>query len=194
MIRGIFAAVCLALTPSAAIAADYSFDAGHTEVRFTWNHAGVADQSGEWGAVEGRVKFDPEDIPATSVEVTIDAGSVQTGVEGLDKHMMSADMFDVENFGTITFKSTEVVQSGKDSVSVTGDLTIKDQTHPLTLDVQLVHMGEHPVGQYIDHYKGDWLGVKATGRLLRSKYGVGYGAPLTSDLIRLDISAELKAK
>ena len=77
---------------------------------------------------------------------------------------------------------------------MTGNLQIKDVTLPLVLDVKLIHIGEHPVGKYIDYYKGDWIGVKATGRLLRSKFNVGYAAPLTSDLIRLEISSEMKAK
>ena len=193
MMRPVLAATCLALTPAAALAETYGLDAGYTEVRFFWDHAGVSEQSGEWNKVEGAVNFDPENIEATTVEITIDANSVQTGVEALDKHMKSADMFDTEKFGTITFKGTEFVRSGKDSMVMTGDLTIKDQTHPLLLDVQLLHMGEHPVGQYIEYYEGDWLGIRAEGRLLRSQYGVGFGAPLTSDLIRLEISAELKA-
>jgi len=194
MINRALLALGILFSPVTVHAASYGLDPGHTEIRFIWDHAGVSEQSGEWGKVEGTVDFDPEDIAATKVSITIDANSVQTGVEGLDKHMKAADMFDTEKFGTITFESTEVVQSGKDSVTVTGDLTIKDQTHPLVLDVELVHMGEHPVGQFIEYYEGDWLGVRATGRLLRSKYGVGYGAPLTSDLIKLDISAELKTQ
>ncbi len=193
MFRSFILAASLATLPAAAMAETYSFDAGHTEVRFFWDHAGVSEQSGEWGKVEGTVDFDPEDVAATKVTVTIDPASVNTGVEALDKHMKTADMFDVEKFDTITFESTSAVQSGKNTLTVTGDLTIKDKTHPMTLDVTLLHMGDHPVGKFIDYYKGDWLGVKATGRLLRSEYGVGYGAPLTSDLIRIEIASELKA-
>ncbi len=194
MFRSFILAASLAVLPSMAVADTYAFDPGHTEVRFFWDHAGVSEQSGEWGKVEGTVDFDPEDVTATKISVTIDPDSVTTGVKALDKHMKSADMFDVETYEAITFESTSAVQSGKNTLTVTGDLTIKDKTHPLTLDVTLLHMGEHPVGKFIDYYKGEWLGVKASGRLLRSEYGVGYAAPLTSDLIRIEIATELKAE
>ncbi len=194
MIRTTLAAVAVASLPATTLAATYGLDAGHTEVRFYWDHAGVSEQSGEWGKVEGTVEFDPEDIAATSVSVTVDAASLSTGVEALDNHIKSADMFDVEKFGTITFTSTAVKQTGPQTVEVTGDLTIKGITAPLVLDVELVHLGAHSVGQYVDYYAGEWLGVKATGRLLRTTFDVGYGAPLTSDLIRLEINSEMKAQ
>lgn len=192
MFRPMIAALALASLPAAA--ADYALDAGHTEVRFIWDHAGVSEQSGEWRSVAGTVFFDPENIAATTVNITIEAESLDTGVEALDKHMRSADMFDVETHPEITFTSTGITQTGPEAVEVTGDLTIKGITRPLILNVELVHMGEHPVGQYIDYYSGDWLGVRATGTLVRSQFDVGYGAPLTSDEIRLDINAELKAQ
>ena len=188
------AAAILLSTPVLADAVTYAPDPGHTEVRFYWNHAGVSEQSGEWGKVTGEVSLDPENIPAATVSLQVDPASLFTGVEALDKHMKSPDMFDIEKHGTITFVSTSVEQTGDKTAKITGDLTIKGITKPLVLDVELVHIGEHPVGQYIDYYKGQWLGVKATGTLIRSEFGVGYAAPLTSDEIRLEILAELKAK
>ena len=189
--------VALALTMSApAIASEmtYAPDPGHTEVRFLWDHAGVSIQAGEWSKVEGSVTLDPDNIGAAKVEITIDPNSLSTGVEGLDKHMKSPDMFDVAKHDTITFVSTGIEQTGDNTAKVTGDLTIKGITKPLVLDVEVVHLGEHPVGQYIDYYKGQWLGVKATGKLTRSEWDVGYGTPLTGDEITLEISSEMKAK
>ena len=173
--------------------ATYAFNAGHTEVRFYWDHAGVSEQSGEWGKVSGSVTFDPEDASATKVEVIIDAASVDTGVTALDDHLKTADFFEVEKFPQITFNSTGVVKTGPETVRVVGDLTIKDTTKPVIMDVNLVHMGAHPVGQYLPQfYGGDWLGIEASGTLIRSEFGVGYGAPLTSDHIRLEISTEMQ--
>lgn len=196
MLKQMIVAAALVASPVTALAGakTYALDPGHTEVRFIWNHAGVSDQAGRWDKVEGTVVFDPNDIGATAVEVVVDPNSVNTGVQGLNKHMKSGDMFDTAAFPTITFSSSSAVQTGPSSVEITGELKIKDTSVPLTLDVEMVHQGEHPLGQYIDYYKGDWIGIKATGRLLRSKSGVGYGAPLTSDLIRLEISSEMKAQ
>ena len=195
MFRSFLAAMAIAAVPTGVLAdaKTYSLDPGHTEVRFVWNHAGVSDQGARWDKVEGTVNFDPADLAATTVEVTIDPNSLNTGVEALNKHMKSGDMFDVAKFPAISFTSSSVVQTGNQNAQITGDLKIKDVTIPLVLDVELVHMGEHPLGPFVDYYKGDWIGVRATGRLLRSEAGVGYGAPLTSDMIRLEISSELKA-
>lgn len=187
------AAAALLLAASTANAGTYGFNAGHTEVRFYYDHAGVAEQSGEWGKVTGSVSFDPEDIPATSVSVTIDAASINTGFAPLDDHLRSADFFEVEAYPNITFTSTGVTRTGPESVRVTGDLTIKDVTKPIVLDVTLTHMGKHPIGEFLPQsYGGEWLGISATGTLLRSDFGVDFGAPLTADHIRLEISTEMQ--
>ena len=171
----------------------YAFNQGHTEVRFYWDHAGVSEQSGEWEAVSGSVTFDPDNIEATKVSVTIDPNSISTGFVPLDDHLKSADFFEVETFPEITFASTDVVQTGPQSVRVVGDLTIKETTLPVTMDVDLTHLGAHPVGEFLpQYYGGDWMGVEATGTLIRSAFGIGFGAPLTSDHIRLEISTEMQ--
>ncbi len=169
----------------------YKMDPDHTEVRFYWNHVGLTEQSGEWGVVDGEINFDPEKIEDTSISIEIDAASIYTGVEGLDKHLKSADFFDVEKHPTITFKSTGVKQTGAKSVLMTGDLSIKDKSNPIEIDVELVFQGEHPLGGFFDKYKGDWIAVHGSSSLVRSDFGVGMFAPLTSDRVRLQISSEM---
>ena len=195
MIRSLLAVALIAAAPVIAQAngLTYSLDPGHTEVRFVWDHAGVSEQGARWDKVTGTVSFDPNDIAATKIDVTIDPSSVNSGVDGLNKHMISGDMFDVAKFPEITFTSTSAEKTGDKTARITGDLTIKNVTLPLELEVELVHMGPHPIGQYLDYYKGEWLGIRATGKLIRSEFGVGYGAPSTSDAIRLEISAEMKS-
>jgi polyisoprenoid-binding protein YceI len=131
-IPGLAIACILAFGASAA-AATYSFHPGHTEVRFYWHHAGVSEQSGEWGTVTGSVEFDPENIEATTVSVTILTDSINTGVSRLDDHLRSERFFDTAEYPEITFVSTGATQTGPKSVHVTGDLTIKGITHPLIL-------------------------------------------------------------
>ncbi len=184
----------LALSVSATAGAEtYKFDPGHTEIQFSYDHAGVSEQSGEWTISEGSVEFDPENIGATKVSVTIDAASVDTGVKALDDHLKNADFFEVDKYPKITFESTSVTQSGANSVTLVGDLTIKDTTAPVEMDFVLGHNGPHPLGAYIEYYQGEWIGVKGSGNLLRSEFGVGKFAPLTSDRVRLRIAAELRA-
>ncbi|MGB0507873.1 MAG: YceI family protein [Pikeienuella sp.] len=186
---GAIAALTLGVSANAE---SYTFDPGHTEVRFYYNHAGLSEQSGEWTIKSGEVEFDAADLSATKVSVTIDANSVDTGVADLDSHLKGGDFFDVENHPEITFVSTSAVQSGADRITLTGDLTIKGESKPVTLDFVLIHNGPHPLGQFIEYYEGDWIGVQGGGELLRSEFGVGMFAPLTSDRVRLAISAELK--
>jgi polyisoprenoid-binding protein YceI len=125
--------------------------------------------------------------------VTVDPASVDTGVGPLDDHLKSADFFDVENFPEITFTSTGVAQTSDNTITLVGDLTIKDNTKPITMNFTLNHNGPHPLGDFFDYYQGEWIGVQGTGDMLRSDYGVGMFAPVTSDEVRLEISAELRA-
>ncbi len=186
-----FAACLFIATP--ALADTFHLDPGHTDVRFFWDHAGVSEQSGRWDKVVGTVDFDKDDKDATKVSVTIESSSINTGVEGLDKHLRSKDFFEVEEHPEISFVSTGVKQISASGLQVEGDLTIKGTTKPITLDVELVHQGEHPLGAFIPYYEGEWMGIKATGSILRSDFGVGMFAPLTSDRIRLVINSEMKA-
>jgi len=177
-----------------AMARDYVLNKGHTEIRFSWNHAGVSEQSGEFTAFEGTLSLDEADVTKSVLDVTIQTASMATGFKPLDDDLTSKNFFEVAKYPTIHFKSTAIRKTGTATAAVTGDLTIHGVTRPVTLDVKLVFRGKHPVGQFIDYYKGDWLGFSASGTLLRSDFGVGRYAPLVSDTIHLAISTELKAK
>lgn len=183
-------ATALLFTVSAG-AKTYTLDPGHTEVRAVWDHAGVSEQSAEWTEVDGTIAFDPENVEATEISVTIRAASISSGFEPLDDDLKSDRFFDVESYPEITFVSREVIKTGAEAARVIGELTIKETTRPFTLDVELVHRGTHPLGQFSEKFAGEWLGIRATGTLLRSDFGVGFGAPITSDLIRLEIASEL---
>ena len=181
------------LAAPAAFAADaYSLDPGHTQVRASWNHAGYSTQSLLFRQVGGDIKIDFDTPSNTSLNITIPVSGIDTGVEAFDKHLASGDFFEAEKFPDATFVSTSVEKTGDATLKVTGHLTIKDITKPVTLDVVVNNSGEHPLGQFIDYYKGEWVGVTATGVITRSDWGLGFGAPITSDEVDLFISAELK--
>lgn len=193
--RRLALAGCLTLaTPLAALAADsFTLDKGHTEIRFSWDHVGLSMQSGEFRDFEGTIVFDPADVSKSSVDITIQAASLDTGVAPLDEHMKSADMFDVEAHPTITFKSTGVVRTGAEQGRLTGDLTIKGVTKPVILDVTLNHHGEHPLAPFLEAYAGaDYAAFSARGSLLRSEFDVGFATPLTSDRIEIVIETEAR--
>ncbi|MDH3663636.1 MAG: YceI family protein [Alphaproteobacteria bacterium] len=171
----------------------YGFDKGHTEIIFKWNHVGLSTQSGEFRDYDGTVSFDRENLANSSVDVTIKAASLDTGVKDLDDHLKSADFFEVETYPEITFKSTSVKQTGVDRGEVAGDLTIHGVTKPVSLDVKLQFEGDHPLGPFIEAYAGaPYVAFSARTEILRSDFGVGAFAPLTSDRVEIVIETELR--
>ncbi|MEM7224123.1 MAG: YceI family protein [Pseudomonadota bacterium] len=180
------------LAGSVQAADTYKFDQGHTEIGFAWSHAGVSMQHGEFGKADGTLVLDPDDVENSTINVTIDTDSLFTGVPALDKHLKSSDFFDVEKYPTATFESTSVKRTGDTTADVTGNLTIHGVTKPTTLHVTLTHRGEHPVGQYIDHYKGNWIAFAAETDINHLEFGVGAFPSGPTDKITVRINTEMK--
>jgi len=181
----------LAASPAAATET-YQFDDGHTEVRFSWNHANITTQSAEFESLAGEVVIDREDLGQSRIEVTIDPNSIETGVDEFNQHISSADFFHVAEHGEIRFASTEVRQVGAERALITGDLTIKGITRPVTLDAVLTFDGPHPLGQFNDQYDAYYTGFEATATVLRSNWDLGMFAPLVSDAVDITIRTELR--
>ena len=183
--------VLFAMSGLPAVAAEtYYTDQGHTEVRLEWNHAGVSTQSAEFTTVKGKLELDPENVEQSALNVTVDAGSISTGFGPLDDHLKSADFLEVATYPEITFNSTGVKQTGETTADVTGDLTIHGVTKPVTLKTTLTHRGEHPVGQFLDYYKGDWVAFSATAEIDHVAFDVGTGFP--TGPITISIVTEMK--
>jgi len=178
-------AACLALPAYAA--ETFTFDPGHSQVVFSWNHLGLSEQSGKFAGFGGEVTLDEAAIENSTVRVEIVAESLQTGNPEFDGHLRSDEFFDVTVHPDISFVSTSVRRTGPSSAEIAGDLTIRGITRPVTLDAQLNFIGEHPT-------KGHRAaGFKATTRVLRSDFGLGAFAPLVSDQIDIVIATELAA-
>jgi len=189
------AVVALGVMGQASVfaAETYKFDKGHTEIRITWDHVGLSFQSARFLEFDGTIIIDKKDLAKSSVDVTIDMNSIKTTVAVFDKDIKSDKFFDVEKFPKATFKSTSIKQIAKSSVEITGDLTIKGITKSVTLDAELLYSGIHPLSQFLPQYKdATYAGFKARGQILRSDFGVGAFAPLTSDRIIIDINTELR--
>jgi polyisoprenoid-binding protein YceI len=167
-------------------------DPTHTQIGFSARHLGVSTVRGHFGRFSGAFEIDTENLAEATGEVTVDAASIYTGTEQRDGHLRSADFFDVEKYPTITFRLTSVEPRSGDQYLLTGDLTIKETTRPITLN--LVVEGEAPdfTGG------GKRIGVTASGQLDRMDYGLNWdglaGAiPLASHTIKLSLEAELIA-
>lgn len=176
-------------------AATYAFDGGHTTVTFGWSHAGLSRHSGRIVGAEGRLEFDPATPEAAVVEATLRPARIWTGVPALDRLLRSADFFDATAEPTVTFKSTGVRTTGERKGEVTGDLTIRGTSRPVTLEVTWNFTGEHPLGMLNPSFTGKFVsGFSAVTRILRSEWGLGRGAPLISDEVEIAIEAELVRK
>ena len=164
-------------------AGTWSIDPSHSEVAFTARHL-MSKVRGQFEKFEGQIVTGD----APSATATIDLNSINTRDENRDAHLRSADFFDVENSGPMTFVSTRVEQGGK-GLLVTGDLSIKGVTKPVTLDVEFL-------GTDTDPWGGTRAGFEGTTEISRKEWGVDFNIPmdggrlLVGDKISITIAAQ----
>ena len=172
----------------APTAGTWAIDPTHTTVEFIGRHLVFTKVRGRFTGVSGAVTV-ADDPNASSVEITLDAASITTGTPDRDAHLKSADFFDVESYPEITFKSTSVEWKGHEG-TVTGDLTVRGVSKPITLDVDLT-------GVVTDPWGGDRAVFSASGEVDREDWGLTWnmalesGGVLVSKKIRFEIETEL---
>lgn len=170
--------------------AQWTIDAGHSHVEFSIRHLMITTVKGNFGEVEGTIVGNPEDMSDATVEVTIDVSSISTRDDKRDEHLRSADFFEVEKFPNMTFKSTGVNKTGEGTYDLTGDLTIRDQTHPVTLKTEFT-------GSAVDPWGNEKAGFAATGKIDRKQFGLEWNAALETGGVmvgdEVTISIEVQA-
>lgn len=174
----------LTTAPAFAKPVPYAINANHTQVQFSYNHFGFSNITDRFMQVSGEFNLDTQDLSQSSINVSIPIDGVSTGVAKLDEHLKSPDFFDAAKFPTATFKSTGVQVVGKDTLKVSGDLTIHGVTKPVVLDVTVNKIGPNPMS------KAPSAGFDASVTLKRSDFGVGNYVPAVSDQVRLQITLE----
>lgn len=165
----------------------YTIDPSHTMVIAQWSHLGFSNPSLNFADAAGTIVYNAEDPSASSVEVTLPLSGITSYTDKFNEHLSSSDFFDVAKFPQATFKSTSVSANGGNKFTVAGDLTIKDVTRPVTLDVTLNGAGPHPMA------KVPAIGFDATTQLKRSEFGLGMAAPAVSDDVEVRITTEATA-
>ena len=148
----------------------WKLDPSHTLVEFSAKHLMITTVKGRITDVEGTIYADDNDVGNSSVDVTLKAATLDTRTEQRDNHLRSADFLDVENFPAITFKSTKIV-GDRNEFKLTGDLTIRGVTKPITLDVTFE-------GQTKDPWGGERIGFSATGKIDRRDFGLTWNVLL----------------
>jgi polyisoprenoid-binding protein YceI len=182
------AAALLALAPAAQAAPEtFTIDTTHSNIVFLVDHLGYAKMVGEFQDYSGEFTFDPDDPDASSVSLTIQAGSVDTDHDKRDQHLTGPDFLNAAEFPTITFESTGVEVTGERRGELTGELTMLGETRPITLDVTFNKMAENPLPQYD---KILTAGFSARGTIERSNWGVDSYVPSIGDEIRLILEIE----
>jgi polyisoprenoid-binding protein YceI len=188
-------ALALALSAPALAFAESSWiiEPNHTHSAFTIRHLVISNVRGEFGKTIGTVKLDEKDVTRSSVEATIETGTIDTRVPDRDKHLRSSDFFDAEKFPTITFRSTKVEKAGEGRLKVAGDLTIKGVTKPVVLEVS------GPTGEIKDPWGNTRRGISATGKINRRDFGLTWSkvveaGPVVGDEVAIEIEAELLKK
>ena len=154
----------------------WQLDPTHTDVGFTVRHL-MSKVRGKFESFEGTL-VTADDITASTVNVSVELASINTGTADRDNHLRSGDFFNVETNPTMTFASTGVVQKSDSDFVVTGDLTIKDITKPFELIVEFLGEGKDPWG-------GTRVGVEATGQISRKDWGIDFNIPLEGDKVMI---------
>jgi len=166
----------------------YALDPSHSQVGFAVRHMAVSKVRGRFTTFEGTLVV-AEDATQSSLSVTIDAASIDTRDENRDNHVRTNEFFDVENHPTWTFVSTAVVPDGPAAWKVTGDLTIRGVTRPVTLDVTLEGVVKDPYGNHR-------AGFSAAGELNRDDFGVSFNAALETGglVVAKKVTLEIEAE
>ncbi|WP_327671726.1 MULTISPECIES: YceI family protein [unclassified Streptomyces] len=174
----------------AAVTGDYTVDPAHTTLGFVARHAMVTNVKGSFSDFTGSLHLDGSDPAKSTASFDVQMASISTGNEDRDGHLKSADFFKIDEFPTMTFRSTSAESLGGDDYRITGDLTILGTTKPLTIDLEFNGVAKDPFGN-------ERVGFEGKSEILRSDWGLSWnaaletGGVLISDKIKLnfDISA-----
>lgn len=184
--RHLALAAAFALGPLAAQAQQWSIDPAHTSVTFRVDHLGFSEVQGAFRDFEADISFDPDDLAATDVAFTIDAASIDTGWEARDEHLRSGDFLDVSNHAEIVFVATGVTETGEGTADVTGDLTLKGVTQPVTFAAEVNQIGPNPFNP-----EQQIAGFTLTAEIDRTAFGVDFGAPAIGAVLPITVNVEL---
>src|SRR5258708_5354543 len=167
----------------------WNLDTVHSGIHFSVRHMVVAKVRGRFTKFTGNVALDENDLARSVVEATIDASSIDTGTAQRDDHLRSADFFDVEHFPQIRFRSTGIEKLGTERYRLTGELTIRDVSREIALEVEYGGRGKDPWGN-------ERVGFTAKGAFDRKDFGLEWnqvlesGGVLVSDRVELELELQ----
>lgn len=164
---------------------EYTLDSSHGYITFTYSHLGFSNPRVGFNRFDTTLTLDSSNPENSTVEVTIDASSIDSRVPEFNDHLTGSDFFNTAEYPTITFTSTQVETTGENTFAVTGDLTILGTTRPVTLVTTINKAANHPMRDV------PTVGVSASAKLMRSEWDLGAYVPAVSDEVELSIEVEL---
>jgi polyisoprenoid-binding protein YceI len=188
------AAVLFIAAPAAAQSTTWTVDSAHSVAEFSVRHMMVSNVKGAFARLTGTANWDGKNLATASVEVVIDAASIDTREPKRDAHLRSADFFDVEKFPTLSFKSTKIEAAGPGKAKMTGDLMIRGVTKSMTFDVT------GPTPEIKDPGGNTRVGASAAATINRKDFGLVWnraldaGGVVVSDEVTISIEVELVRK
>ncbi|EAF5413088.1 polyisoprenoid-binding protein [Listeria monocytogenes] len=168
----------------------WNVDPAHSSIEFQVKHMMVSKVKGAFSDFTADIEMDPEDLTSAKLNFSVAAASVDTRQAQRDGHLKSEDFFNVEKYPNVTFTATKITADGDDEYEVTGDLTIRDVTKPLTLEVSYEGTGKDP------NTSNMVAGFEAKGKFNRKDFGLNYNAALETggvligDEVKLNIQIE----
>ena len=168
----------------------WPIDTAHSSIQFTVRHMVITKVRGRFRRWDAELSLDDEDVTRSRVDVSIDAASIDTGEEKRDAHLRSADFLDADKYPKITFKTTRVASKGGSALAVTGDLTIRDVTRPVELEVENLGKAKDPWGNLKAAFSGKVI-------INREEFGAKWNQALETGGVlvgkQVEIDLELQA-
>ena len=183
----------VALAPMTVLADSYEIDTAHSTVSFQVRHLGISKVRGWFTGFGGSLDFDPANLGATKIQGTIDAASVDTRNEERDEHLRGKDFFWVEKHPTFSFEASKVEAGSDDTVTVTGNLTMRGVTKPITFDAEYL-------GSTVDPWGKHKAGFSASTTINRKDWGIVWnkfldaGGLTVGDKIKIELEIEALKK
>ena len=194
LVRATTIVASLAITASANAelsdvpSGEYGLDDHHAYISFTYSHIGFSTPHIGFRKFDANLTLDSESPENSVIEVVIDTTSIDSRVDEFDDHLKSADFFEVETYPQATFTSTSVKPTGENTFDITGDLTIKNVTRPVTLSATLNKAAMHPMR------KVPTVGFSAETTIMRSDFDLGRAVPAVGDEVTIYVTVEMPQK
>lgn len=172
-------------TSTTVLTGSYAIDPSHSRIGFVARHAMVSKVRGSFNDFEGTGFFDTDDVSNSQIHLTIQAASIDTRNADRDAHLRSNDFFDMESHSEIAFVSTSAEAVSEGNYRVTGDLTMKGVTKPVTIDFEYT-------GASVDPYGNQRIGLEGTATVHRKEWGVNWNAPLEAGGVLVSEKVQLE--